>query len=363
MPTDFDANPYQLNTPDGTVDLKTGKLNPHNPTDLITKQTEVAPSERGAEIWNAAVNEFFCNDPELIEYAQMIAGFAVIGSSSIEKIIIAYGTGANGKSTFFNTLQKVLGSYAETIASDIFSESCKRNVMPEFAEARGKRLLLAPELDRNSTLNSSIVKRLCSADKVRGESKFSRPSSFKPSHTIVLMTNFLPVIDFFDFRTVRRIVLLPFNATFTGSKDRTNYSDFLFENAGGAILSWVIDGARKVLEDDFRAFKGDASTPFAVAPKAVQALVENYYNNVNTFERDNGFAPFISDYCEFGDGYEVGSANIYGAYTNYCKENGLFKMKQRDFNQELAKSSEQKMRHGSRFYRGIRLRALKNDSR
>ena len=283
----------------------------------------------------------------------MIAGFAAIGSSSIEKIIIAYGTGANGKSTFFNTLQKVLGSYSDTIASDIFAESCKRNVMPEFAEARGKRLLLAPELDRNSTLNSSIVKRLCSADKVRGESKFSRPSSFKPSHTIVLMTNFLPAIDFFDFGTVRRIVLLPFNATFTGSKDRTNYSEFLFKNAGDAILSWIINGARKVLKDDFRAFKGDAANPFATAPKAVQTLAENYDYSYNDVANDNGIITFINACCERGDGYEIGSADIYSAYCDYCNKNGIRKAVQHDFNNVLKESFEAQMRHGRNFYKGL----------
>ena len=83
---------------------------PHNPQDFITKITEVSPSDKGKDIWLDAVGGFFCHDPELINYAQMIAGFAAIGISSIEKMIIAYGVGANGKSTFFSALQKVLGS-------------------------------------------------------------------------------------------------------------------------------------------------------------------------------------------------------------------------------------------------------------
>ena len=126
-----------------------------------------------------------------------------------------------------------------------------------------------PELERNSTLSSSIVKRLCSSDRIRGEGKFERSMSYTPSHTLVLMTNFLPRIDFFDFGTTRRIVLLPFNAAFTGSNAKTGYADFLVKNAGDSILMWIIEGARKVLADDFRAFKGDASNPFTVAPSAV----------------------------------------------------------------------------------------------
>lgn len=300
------------------------------------------------------MNEFFCGDWELIQYAQMIAGFAAIGLNCIEKMIIAHGTGANGKSTFFNSLQQVLGTYADTVSSDIFAESCNRNVMPEFAKARGKRLLLAPELDKNSTLSSSILKRFCSADRVRGEGKFKDPEAYKPSHTVVLMTNFLPKIDFFDFGTVRRIVLLPFNATFTANRDRTNYSEYLVQNAGGAILSWIIEGARKVLLDDFSAFKGDAANPFAVAPKAVQALIENYDYSSNENSSD-GISAFINDCCEVGDGYEAGSMQLYSEYRCHCAQQGVPKMTQRLFNNALNERFEHKMRHGRHYYQGLRL--------
>ena len=357
LPDDFNANPYHLNTPGGTVDLRTGEIHSHNPKDLITKQTSIAPSSTGSRIWMGALNEFFCGDWELIQYAQMIAGFAAIGLNCIEKMIIAHGTGANGKSTFFNSLQQVLGTYADTVSSDIFAESCTRNVMPEFAKARGKRLLLAPELDKNSTLNSSILKRFCSADRVRGEGKFKDPEAYKPSHTVVLMTNFLPRIDFFDFGTVRRIVLLPFNATFTAHRDRTNYSEYLVQNAGGAILSWIIEGARKVLLDDFSAFKGDAANPFAVAPKAVQALIENYdySSDYSSNEIGDGISAFINDCCEVGDGYEAGSMQLYSEYRRHCSQHRAPRMTQGMFNNALNERFEHKMRHGRHYYQGLRL--------
>ena len=158
------------------------------------------------------------------------------------------------------------------------------------------------------------------------EGKFKAPKSYSPSHT-VLMTNFLPRIDFFDFGTVRFIILLPFNAIFTGNMDRTSYSEYLVQNVGGAILSWIIEGARKVLLDNFRAFNGDASNPFAVAPKAVQALVDNYdYSSANS----GNIAAFISDYCEIGDDYE----DIYSKYRIHCSQLATPKIAQGAFNKD-----------------------------
>ena len=171
------------------------------------------------------------------------------------------------------------------------------------------------------------------------------------------MTNFLPRIDFFDFGTVRRIVLLPFNATFTAHRDRTNYSEYLVQNAGGAILSWIIEGARKVLLDDFSAFKGDAANRFAVAPKAVQAFIENYdySSDYSSNEIGDGISAFINDCCEVGDGYEAGSMQLYSEYRRHCSQHRAPRMTQGMFNNALNERFEHKMRHGRHYYQGLRL--------
>ena len=103
-------------------------------------------------------------------------------------MIIAYGDGRNGKSTFWNTVARVLGGYAGNVSADTLTVGCRRNVKPELAELKGVRLALAKELEEGTRMNTSVVKQLTSTDDIYGEKKFCKPASFTPSHTLVLYT-------------------------------------------------------------------------------------------------------------------------------------------------------------------------------
>lgn len=120
---------------------------------------------------------------------QMICGLAAIGKVYVEALIIAYGNGRNGKSTFWNAISKVLGLYSGNISADTLTVGCRRNIKPEMAEVKGKRLLIAAEMQEGARLNDSTVKQLCSTDDVFAEKKYKDPFSFKPCHTLVLYTN------------------------------------------------------------------------------------------------------------------------------------------------------------------------------
>ena len=102
----FDAQENYLNTPGGTYDLAKGVngMMPHRATDLLTKITNCAPGDEGKQVWEDALQLFFCGDQELIEYVQMTVGMAAVGKVYVEALIIAYGEGRNGKSTFWNTI-------------------------------------------------------------------------------------------------------------------------------------------------------------------------------------------------------------------------------------------------------------------
>ena len=167
-PTELDNNEFLLNTPLGTYYLPDGLCGIHPPTatDKITKVTEVSPGDAGKDLWLSAIDTFFCKDAELIEYVQQIVGLAAIGKVYVEALIIAYGEGRNGKSTFWNVISRVLGTYSGNISADTLTVGCRRNVKPEMAEAKGKRLLIAAELDEGMRLNTSIIKQLCSTDAV-----------------------------------------------------------------------------------------------------------------------------------------------------------------------------------------------------
>ena len=211
--SDLDKDAFLLNTPDGTYDLRYGMagVRPQDPADHITKITSVSPGEKGKEIWLEALKVFFCGDEQLIRYVQQIVGMAAIGEVNQEAIIIAYGSGKNGKSTLWNTISKVFGSYAGNLSADTLTVGCKRNVKPEMAELKGKRLIIASELEEGMRLNTAMVKQLCSTDEIYAEKKYKDPFSFTPSHTLVLYTNHLPRVGASDEGTWRRLIVIPFN--------------------------------------------------------------------------------------------------------------------------------------------------------
>lgn len=311
----LDADEFLLNLPSGTCDLRTGAVREHNAQDYITKQTAVDPSGDGMDVWEDALQTFFQGDADLIRYVQEIVGLAAIGKVYIEALVIAYGEGRNGKSTFWNTIAHVLGTYSGNMSADTLTVGCKRNVKPELAEAKGKRMIIAAELEEGMRLNTSNVKQLCSTDEIYAEKKYKAPFSYVPTHTLVLYTNHLPRVGAIDQGTWRRLIVIPFNAKIEGKADIKNYSDFLFKTAGGAVLSWIIEGAKRVIASDYKI----------VQPKVVQDAIQKYKEN------NDWLAYFLDDCCEAGDDFEAKSGEFYNAYRSYCLQMGEYTRSTTDF--------------------------------
>ena len=311
----LDADEFLLNLPSGTCDLRTGAVREHNAQDYITKQTAVDPSGDGMDVWEDALQTFFQGDADLIRYVQEIVGLAAIGKVYIEALVIAYGEGRNGKSTFWNTIARVLGTYSGNMSADTLTVGCKRNVKPELAEAKGKRMIIAAELEEGMRLNTSNVKQLCSTDEIYAEKKYKAPFSYVPTHTLVLYTNHLPRVGAVDQGTWRRLIVIPFNAKIEGKADIKNYSDFLFKTAGGAVLSWIIEGAKRVIASDYKI----------VQPRVVQDAIQKYKEN------NDWLAHFLDDCCEVGDDFEAKSGEFYNAYRSYCLQMGEYTRSTTDF--------------------------------
>lgn len=311
----LDADEFLLNLPSGTCDLRTGAVREHNAQDYITKQTAVDPSGDGMDVWEDTLQTFFQGDVDLIRYVQEIVGLAAIGKVYIEALVIAYGEGRNGKSTFWNTIARVLGTYSGNMSADTLTVGCKRNVKPELAEAKGKRMIIAAELEEGMRLNTSNVKQLCSTDEIYAEKKYKAPFSYVPTHTLVLYTNHLPRVGAIDQGTWRRLIVIPFNAKIEGKADIKNYSDFLFKTAGGAVLSWIIEGAKRVIASDYKI----------VQPRVVQDAIQKYKEN------NDWLAHFLDDCCEVGDDFEAKSGEFYNAYRSYCLQMGEYTRSTTDF--------------------------------
>lgn len=341
-PADLDKDAYSLNCPDGTYDLRKGLAGrrDHDPGDLITKITAFAPGDEGKQLWLDCINMIFRNDGALIDYVQQIAGISAIGMVNLEALIISYGEGSNGKSTFWNAVSGALGTYSGNISADTLTVGCKRNVKPELAEAKGKRLLIAAELEEGMRLNTSVIKQLCSTDEIFAEKKYKDPFSFTPSHTLVLYTNHLPRVGAMDAGIWRRLIVIPFGAKITGSSDRKNYADYLLKSAGPYIMSWIIEGAEKAVRNNF-------TIPL---PECVEQAIQAYR------EDNDWLGHFLNECCEVGDGLTAKSGGFYDAYRAYCSRTGEYVRNSAEFYAAVEQRGFIRIKKkNGRFIGGVRL--------
>ena len=342
-PRDLDADCFALCTPAATYDLRKGLAGAreHSPDDFITKMTAVSPGSKGEQIWLDCLDLIFCGNQELIDYVQMICGLAVIGKVYVEALIIAYGGGRNGKSTFWNSVSRVLGLYSGNISADTLTVGCRRNIKPELAEAKGKRLLIAAEMQEGARLNDSTVKQLCSTDDMFAEKKYKDPFSFTPCHTLVLYTNHLPRVSASDDGIWRRLIVIPFDAKIEGSDDKKNYAEYLYANASESILAWVIEGAKKVIDLDYRI----------PIPACVQKAIDEYR------AQNDWFGHFIEDKCDVGSEYKESSSALYQAYRNYCLDTNEYVRSTADFYFALENAGyERIVVKRKRFFKGLCLK-------
>ena len=191
-------------------------------------------------------------------------------------------------------------------------------------------------------LNTSTVKQLCSTDEIYAEKKYKDPFSYVPSHTLVLYTNHLPKVGAIDAGTWRRLIVIPFNAKIEGRSDVKNYADYLYDRAGGAILSWIIEGAKRVIDKDYRISR----------PQVVTDAIARYREN------NDWLAHFLGECCETDGRYTEKSGELYNAYRSYCTQVGEYIRSTTDFYTALESAGfeRRKTRSGIMVF-GLRLKS------
>ena len=308
----LDSDPFILNTPDGIVDLKTGKMNEHKPSAYCTKMTFVSPANDNMHLWIETLDEVTGGDKEFQNFLKYHAGSTLIGRVYEEALLLVYGSGGNGKSTVFNSEAHVLGDYAGKIPAESLTTRAK-NVKVDLAELCGKRYILASETEEGQRLSVSMLKQIASVDDISAERKYYAPFSFTPSHSTILYTNHLPKVGSNDRGTWRRILVAPFNTEIKNPK--TDYVDELLKKAGGAILQWMIEGAALYIKNGYKF-------PYS-------KVVDNAKNSYR--EENDWIDHFITDRCTKGSTESVMSNQLYQVYRGWANLNGEYIRNNRDF--------------------------------
>ena len=346
----LDADPFVLNTPSGTVDLRTGQLKPHDidsPYLWCTHMTTVKPMDyttaddaEGYKLWYDFLELITCKDYSLAGFLQLVAGMALVGRVYHEGIIIANGSGRNGKSTFFNALAGVLGDYSGSIDPRILTTD-RQNKGAALATLRGKRLVIAAELEEHQRLSTSTLKQLASTDMLTIEEKFRQPETIRQTHTLALFTNFLPRVGSTDNGTWRRLTVIPFNAVIPESDSVQNYSEYLIDKAGPAILSWAIEGASNFIRNGYK---------LSPVPLVVEEATDIYR------QRENWLENFIADRCIKEPNARVGAHDLYVEYKEWSLENGEYLRRENDFSEAMMSAGYQRITPKNRkTYVGLRM--------
>jgi putative DNA primase/helicase len=246
---ELDANPWVLNVMNGTIDLKTGELHPHNRDDLITKLSgvEYRPGTRD-ERWERFLEDITGGDKELVSFLQVCAGYTLTGDTSEEKLFIVYGPEDSGKTTFLETLRVCLGEYSRTIQCDLLTR--KRDAggggtaSPELAALAGARLAAGSEMEQGREMAEALAKNLTGGEPITARHLYAEMFEFMPQFKLWLALNHCPKVSAEDGAMWRRVLRIGFEHTVPKEKRDKTLKPYLRDPSGGApaILAWAVEG-------------------------------------------------------------------------------------------------------------------------
>ena len=296
----LDNRPWELNTPNGIVDLRSGSILTHDPDRYHTKITGTPLADRPGPVWTRFLEQVL-PDPELRGFVQRLAGAAACGAIRDHILPIHYGTGANGKSTFVDAVTKALGDYARPISVQVLMDG-KRNPdapAPEIAGLRGTRLAVAQEPELGERLRESTVKHITGGDRIVARRLYQDPFEFEPSHSLWLVTNHKPVIRGTDDGIWRRIALVPWTVTIPLEQRDPDLPRKLEDELDG-ILAWILQGAI--------AWATGGLQP----PAQVTDATAGYRSEADRL------APWIEDRCVLSNEAREEPAALYSDYEDWC---------------------------------------------
>jgi putative DNA primase/helicase len=308
----LDARPFELNTPNGIVNLATGKLHDPDPSALHTRSTTVAPDPGPAPRWEKFLADTFAGDPALTTYVQRLVGVSLIGTVLEQLLPFPFGSGANGKTTLLGVVQRLVGigdtGYAISAPADMLLATQNAGHPTEIARLSGARLVVTSELEDNQRFAEAKVKQLTGRDVIAG--RFMRQDwfSFHPTHTLWLLANHQPEVRAGGPAFWRRIALLPFLHTVPPADRDPHLEDRLVDEEGPQILHWLITGAVDYLTDGL------------ARPASVDVATDAYARDQDTVAR------FVEECCDLGtpgaQTYAVASAKLRTEYETWCRQEG-----------------------------------------
>jgi len=338
----LDKNQYLYNCKNGTIDLKTGSLQPHNKYDYITKICNIDYNpDAKCDLWLKFLADITCNNKELVSYLQRIAGYCLTGDIKEQCMFILYGSGANGKTTFIEILKKILCNYSATVDISIFSAKQSNNdAKYELARIKGMRLISTSEPSQDMSLSENLIKAITGGDIIPCRKMYGKTFEYPPTFKPFILTNHKPIIKGYDYGIWRRINLIPFLATIPKENQDKDLPIKLYAELQG-ILSWMVRGCLEWQKNGLNT------------PETVLKSTEEYKEEMDKI------ADFINECCEIDTTLKISSSLLHERYCSWCSKNNIFPENIKIFGNYLENKGFKKKRSNSgRIIFGLTIKKL-----
>lgn len=303
-PEQLDLNPWLLTCLNGTINLENGKLMPHQTDHFISQLASVNyDTNRNCSLWLSFLDRIMDGNEHLISFMQRAIGYSLTGETSEQCLFIFYGSGANGKTTFLQTINAMLGEYAMQTPTETLLVKRRGAIPNDVARLKGARFVTASEAESEQRFAESLIKQMTGGDTLSARFLHQEWFDFEPTHKIFLGTNHKPVIKGTDNAIWRRIKLVPFEVTIPENERDLRLVDKLKTELPG-ILAWAVKGCLKWQKNGLGT------------PDEVRTATDDYRNEMDVLSE------FLADCCVEGPLHEVRTKDLYPAYCNWCESNG-----------------------------------------
>lgn len=341
--SDFDKNIYLLNCENGVVDLRTGKLMPHNRDYMMSKNTHIeVDMENEPKVWMKCVSDIFKNSKGLIDFVHKAVGYSLTGSTEEQCFFQCYGNGSNGKTVFINAIMNILGDYALNAQVDSILTRGKSGsggaASPDIARMNGARFVRTNEPEEGARFNEGLVKQLTGSDTITARFLYGGDFEFSPIFKLWILCNYKIVVRGTDKGIWRRMRLIPFEATFEGASADKQIENKLKEELP-QILGWAVKGCLAWQKEGLEM------------PTEVEIATKAYRQEMDIIES------FLNDCVKIVPNGREKANDVFLSYKKWAQDGNEWCMSQSKFGTELAKKFEKKNIRGYVYYLGFILKA------
>jgi putative DNA primase/helicase len=325
--TEFDNDRYLINLNNGIYHLKEMKFMPHDPKYLLSRIAPVNYEENAThQKWTLFLERIFEGNESLINFLSRVIGYSLTGDVGERCFFVFYGNGHNGKSTFINVIEALLGPYSAITPFSTFNRKANEGIPNDLAALHSVRFVSASEGESRRRLNESLIKQISGNDKIKARFLHQEWFQFTPEFKVFLNTNHKPIITGQDEAIWQRVKLIPFNESIPPEERIPNFHEQIINEELSGVLNWALKG----LEDYW-----ERGLDF---PEEVVNATKGYR------EEQDLIGQFLNECCKQVEGIECRAKDLYDSYVKWCEQNGDKALGNRLFSDKLKEHGLEKTR-------------------